>query len=392
VCNTHDVPSNSWRNSPATGNNSWRREDDPTSAAWTLPNSYLYSPTGSQGTHSARFHSGYSTRGLVGNLDLYVDLSAAGAKRLSFDFINTSGTDSLYVQLSNDGGATFSRLLGVGLSGGTTAGFLNQVLPVNSTSATAVLRFHAVADFGSTDIGLDNLILESATGCLTPAGLSATTTTTTAALSWIAGGSGTYTLHQVNDDCRGREPINVPVQYGTCVAQTSADNTAATNSAGVPAPTCANYQEKDIWFMVTVPASGAVTIQTLPPTAGSNVIDTGLSVYSGTCGNLTQVGCDDDSNPTGAYSLLALTGRTPGEVLYIRVWEYGGGTTGLIAVCVTSPSNCAVPLAPAAGNLSNTTAEPELDPRRHAQPRRHLRNRVWPAGLHASARARPSPV
>jgi hypothetical protein len=157
-----------------------------------------------------------------------------------------------------------------------------------------------------------------------------------------------------NDDCAGA--INVPVQYGTCVAQTSADNTAATNSTGVPAPTCANYQEKDIWFMVTVPASGAVTIQTLPPTAGSNVIDTGLSVYSGTCGNLTQVGCDDDSNPTGAYSLLALTGRTPGEVLYIRVWEYGGGTTGLIAVCVTSPSNCAVPLAPAAGNLSNTTA------------------------------------
>jgi hypothetical protein len=159
----------------------------------------------------------------------------------------------------------------------------------------------------------------------------------------------------VNDDCAGA--INVPIQYGSCIAQTVGDNTAATNSAGVPAPTCANYLGKDIWFMVTVPASGAVTIQTVTPTAGSNVVDTGLSVYSGTCGSLVEVDCDDDGSGTGNLSLLDLTGRTPGEVLYIRVWEYGGDIGDLIAVCVTSPSNCAVPLAPAAGNLSNTTAD-----------------------------------
>jgi hypothetical protein len=169
-----------------------------------------------------------------------------------------------------------------------------------------------------------------------------------------AAGSSNFTLcvtpgpaTPANDDCAGA--INVPIQYGTCVGQTSADNTAATNSTGAPAPTCASYQEKDIWFKVTVPVSGDVSIQTVAPTAGSSIIDTGLSVYSGTCGNLVEVDCDDDGSPNGAYSLLDLTGRTPGEVLYIRVWDYTAATpTGLIAVCATSPSNCAVPTGPAA--------------------------------------------
>ncbi|MBO2007800.1 fibronectin type III domain-containing protein [Hymenobacter negativus] len=157
-----------------------------------------------------------------------------------------------------------------------------------------------------------------------------------------------------NDDCAGA--LNIPIQYGTCVGQTSADNTAATNSTGAPAPTCANYQGKDLWFTVTVPASGQVTVQTVTPTAGSPITDTGMSIYSGTCSALTEVECDDDDSPTGNFSLITLTGRTPGEVLYVRVWEYGGGTTGLIAVCATSPSNCGVPTGPAVSNLTNTTA------------------------------------
>ncbi|MBO2012917.1 fibronectin type III domain-containing protein [Hymenobacter negativus] len=157
-----------------------------------------------------------------------------------------------------------------------------------------------------------------------------------------------------NDDCAGA--INVPIQFGTCVTQVSADNTAATASTGVAAPSCASYVSKDIWFKVTVPVSGAVTIQTLPPTGGSNVVDTGLNVYSGTCGTLTSIGCDDDSSPNGNYSLLDLTNRTPGEVLYIRVWAYNGNTTGPIAVCVTSPSNCAAPTSPSVGTTTNTTA------------------------------------
>jgi len=158
-----------------------------------------------------------------------------------------------------------------------------------------------------------------------------------------------------NDDCAGA--INVPVQFGTCVGQVSADNTAATGSTGVPAPTCASYSGGDLWFKVTVPASGSVTVETVPPTAGSPITDTGMSIYSGACSSLTQISCDDDSSPNGLFSLINVTGRTPGEVLYIRVWEYGNNTTGLIAVCVTTPSNCAAPTGPTATNVTNTTAQ-----------------------------------
>ena len=105
----------------------------------------------------------------------------------------------------------------------------------------------------------------------------------------------------VNDDCAGA--INVPVQFGTCITQTSADNSAATSSTGAPAPTCASYQGQDIWFKTTVPVTGTVTISTLLPTGGSNIADTGLSVYSGTCATLAQIDCNDDSNGT-LYSQL----------------------------------------------------------------------------------------
>ncbi|WP_226163800.1 hypothetical protein, partial [Hymenobacter terricola] len=157
-----------------------------------------------------------------------------------------------------------------------------------------------------------------------------------------------------NDDCAGA--INAPVQFGTCVGQTSADNTAATASTGVPAPGCASYVSKDVWFKVTVPASGTFTVETVPPTAGSPIIDTGVAVYSGACATLALVGCDDDSSPNGNFSLLTVTGRTPGEILYVRVWSYGSNTVGLLAVCVTSPSNCSVPTGPTSSNLTNTTA------------------------------------
>jgi hypothetical protein len=190
-CNTRDVPTTSWRTTPATGNNSWRRDDDGAAASWTSPTAYIYTPLSSQGSRSARFHTGWVTSGVIGTLDLYVDLSAAGAKRLSFDLNNSAGTDSLTVDLSTNGGTTFTRLARYGVTG---AGFVTQVLPISATSATSVIRFRGRGDYGSNDIGLDNLILESATGCLTPASLTATTTTTTASLSWLTGGTGTYTV------------------------------------------------------------------------------------------------------------------------------------------------------------------------------------------------------
>ncbi|WBO85059.1 fibronectin type III domain-containing protein [Hymenobacter yonginensis] len=193
-CATRDVPGNNWRNTPLTGNNSWRREDDGVAANWGSPTSYAYTPTGSQSSaHSARFHSGSASVGLIGTMDLFANLSGAGSKRLSFDYINTTGSDSLTVQISTDGGLTFGpQLLRLGSAAG---GFRSQNLTLTSTSATTVIRFRARADFGSTDIGLDNVRLESFSNCLSPLGLAVTSVTaTTATVSWASAGTGTYTV------------------------------------------------------------------------------------------------------------------------------------------------------------------------------------------------------
>ncbi|WP_460503274.1 Ig-like domain-containing protein, partial [Hymenobacter agri] len=156
-CGTNETPGVNWRNTPVTGNTSWRRDDDGASAAWASATSGSFTPAGSQGSaHAARFHSYYTASGVTGTLDFYVDLSAAGTKRLTFDYVNVSTAGSkLDVLLSTDGGATFTTtpLLSVA----TSATFSTKTVDLTATSATSVIRFRGTGDFGSYDIGLDNV-------------------------------------------------------------------------------------------------------------------------------------------------------------------------------------------------------------------------------------------
>jgi hypothetical protein len=81
---------------------------------------------------------------------------------------------------------------------------------------------------------------------------------------------------------------------------------------------------------VVVPATGNVTIE-IQADAGSPVTDTGMAVYSGSCGSLTALGCSDDDG-IGAFSMMSITGRTPGETLYVRIWEYANDAFGTFKV------------------------------------------------------------
>ncbi|MBK6525905.1 MAG: hypothetical protein IPG07_10360 [Crocinitomicaceae bacterium] len=80
-------------------------------------------------------------------------------------------------------------------------------------------------------------------------------------------------------------------------------NANATASAGVPAPGCASYSGGDVWFQVTVPASGALTFD-----SNTGVItDGGMAIYSGTCGALTLIECNDDGSANGAMPMITST-------------------------------------------------------------------------------------
>jgi hypothetical protein len=167
VGGTNDVPTINWRNNPATGDNSWRREDDGfTSANWQylaneVPTANFpippYVTRFSTGAHSARFHTFGSLAGEQGSLDLYANLSGTGTKTLSFDFINPTGTDRVDVLVSTDGGATFGATPVLTATTNTT--FTNKTVTIPGNSATTVIRFRATSDYGNDDMGIDNLRL-----------------------------------------------------------------------------------------------------------------------------------------------------------------------------------------------------------------------------------------
>lgn len=162
ICRNGELPSPrgpfAWRNWPQSGNSSWRREDSYLEGEWSSDFG-AYSPGGSEGDHSARFHSTYGTRGY---LDLFLDMSVAPeTKKLSFDYMNEDGDDKLIIWLSVDGGVTFTRLDSVA----TAAVWTSKNIYLNTLSPSAIIRFEAIADNGNTDIGLDNVRVAAVTPC-----------------------------------------------------------------------------------------------------------------------------------------------------------------------------------------------------------------------------------
>jgi hypothetical protein len=155
----HDVPDAYWMNTPATSNNSWRRDDDGASAAWTQPTGGAYTPAGANATiHSARFHTYYAPVDSIGRFDLYLDFSPAGSKELKFWYNNLGAdADSLDILLSTDGGITFGPVLATFKN--NTAWEYKTVVLGTSTSSTVVLRFRALSDYGATDIGIDEVLV-----------------------------------------------------------------------------------------------------------------------------------------------------------------------------------------------------------------------------------------
>lgn len=166
--------------------------------------------------------------------------------------------------------------------------------------------------------------------------------------SWIAtGAQESCPAAPANDLCADAIPLTVGTN-DTCVP-TAVTNVDATDS-GEAAPSCASYAGGDAWYSVTVPASGNVTVETNNDGSGT-INDSGMSLYSGACGALTEIECDDDGSPDGLFSLVELTGQTPGDVIYVRVWEWGNNAFGTFSVCAYEPAPPAPPPPPPANDM-----------------------------------------
>ncbi|WP_313807532.1 GEVED domain-containing protein [Flavobacterium sp.] len=139
---------------------------------------------------------------------------------------------------------------------------------------------------------------------------------------------GTPPPPPANDECANAIVLTPGGVFGDYdVVGTNASATGSTETA----PGCALYSGGDVWYSVVVPASGSLTFENNGVTGG--IGDSAGAVYSGVCGALVLIDCDDSSSTAGGdHPLITVTGRTPGEVLYYRVWEYGNDTSGNFAV------------------------------------------------------------
>lgn len=119
-----------------------------------------------------------------------------------------------------------------------------------------------------------------------------------------------------NDNCSGAIPLTVGASFSAGAVTSS--NVGSTIDGTLPS--CNSDAVDNVWFTVVVPASGNVTIETREA-AGSSFDDSVLTVYTGTCGSLNEIACNDDTN-ADLFSLVSLTGQTPGATLYVSAWKY----------------------------------------------------------------------
>ena len=134
-----------------------------------------------------------------------------------------------------------------------------------------------------------------------------------------------------NNNCSSAAALTL----GSSCTNTIGTNVNATASGETPNPSCSLFGGgMDVWYSVIVPACGNINIEM---SSAGGPSDWAMAVYSGACGGLAQVECDDDDG-VGNFPLIELTGQTAGATLLIRVWEYNNNETGEFNICAFAPT------------------------------------------------------
>lgn len=137
--------------------------------------------------------------------------------------------------------------------------------------------------------------------------------------------TATFTTRADNDECATATPLPV----GTPCTLVAANTTNASPSANTPNNLCHTSGINDVWYSVVVPPSGTVTVTTSALT-GSNVTDTVLELFTGSCGSLVPLGCNYDG-PNSLFATYTATGLAPGTVISVLARVYGN--SGRFNIC-----------------------------------------------------------
>jgi hypothetical protein len=111
-------------------------------------------------------------------------------------------------------------------------------------------------------------------------------------------------------------------------------NANSTGTTGSPAPGCASYISKDVWFKVNVP-NGINTLDF--DTQAGDITDGGMAIYRGTSSSMTLIECDDDDGLDGLMPWIYREDFISNETIFVRIWEYDGDVSGTFKILVSTP-------------------------------------------------------
>jgi subtilisin-like proprotein convertase family protein len=136
----------------------------------------------------------------------------------------------------------------------------------------------------------------------------------------------TFVCPAQNDECDVAIDLTVGQDFEDFPV--TGNNIGATDSMqGDPSCSAFGFNGGDVWFTVTVPSDGILTIE-MQSAAGSAITDATMDVFSGACGDLVPVDCDDDGGE-GLFPIIEINDMTlADQTLYVRAWEYGNNVTG----------------------------------------------------------------
>lgn len=192
---------------------------------------------------------------------------------------------------------------------GDTVTFSGSAMGLNPLSYQWTFNGTNISDATDSVLTISNVrTANSGTYNLVVANSGGTTTSSNAVL--VVNG------RPVNDQCSGALEI-------TGDSYSHVESTLLATSTGDPTPSCAFEFGNAVWFTWTAPADGLVAVDTI-----GTSFDTVLAVYSGDCGALTRVDCDDDSggNLTSKLTYVA----TAGVSYYYMVGGYSAATGQLV--------------------------------------------------------------
>lgn len=137
-----------------------------------------------------------------------IELPVSPAYELSFDYAHNASCGNFVVKVSTNGGSTFTNIDGASYAKGSGSSeenpgdFTSTTIDLGSYAGqTIILQFFATADYSSGAIFVDNLSIHEKPSCAVPTAVSGQAlSTSTASISWTAGGEETAWKLQYSTD------------------------------------------------------------------------------------------------------------------------------------------------------------------------------------------------